>query len=218
MITEEIKIPTDGRPIEAFTLSPSKKPNRAFLIFPGKYYTINYFLLDFIWKMAAEAGFFAVKTEYRGYTYRHLDEPFELNNASEDIRHTINYLTGIGYQPEDITVCAKSLGTMALANFLTNSDLFFKKVVLLTPILYFKKDSPVIPFWEEYKKKVSSSYLVFGGADPYCDMETASSQFPTAPIDCYPGANHVMDLDGEYRRTIAIQTEIIEKVKEFIIG
>jgi len=217
MITEDLQISTGGRPIDASAMYGAAKPDRAFLILPGKGYTVNHFLLDFIWRMAAEAGFYAIKAEYRGYTYRHLNEPYDHEHAAEDVGYVIDFLTVKGYPPEKTIVCAKSLGTIALATYTANRDIILDKAVLLTPVLYFRKDDGVFPVWAGYSKKVKNSYLVFGSNDPYCDTDSAKAAFPAAPIDCYPGADHGLHLEGDYARTIEIQREIIEKVKQFII-
>jgi len=216
MITEDLKIPTAGRPIEAFAMSGETKPDKAFLILPGKGYTINHFLLDFLWRMAAESGFYAIKAEYRGYTYRHLDEPYDRRHAVEDAGYMLDYLAERGYRPADIVVCAKSLGTVALGGILLEREISFDKAVLLTPVLYYQKEAGIFSMWNDYNKKVKNSYLVFGSSDPYCDMETAQSAFPGALIDCYEGADHGLSLERDYARTIEIQREIIEKTKCFI--
>ncbi len=168
--------------------------------------------------MAAETGFYAIKAEYRGYTYRHLNEPYDHEHAAEDVGYVLDFLAEKGYSPEKTVICAKSLGTIALAGITANRNISLDKAVLLTPVLYFQKSGAVLPLWEEYNKKVKSSYLVFGGDDPYCDPVSATAAFPAAPIDCYPGADHGLHLEGDYARTIEIQREIIEKVKHFILG
>jgi len=216
MITQEIKIPTGGKPIEAFTMCGEDRPQKAFLILPGKGYTINHFLLDFLWRMAAEAGFYAIKAEYRGYTYRHLDEPYDHDHAIEDLGYILDYLENAGFQPKNIIGCAKSLGTVALAGAVAKRNECFAKAILLTPVLYYKREAGVFPMWNGYKQKVSSSYLVFGSNDPFCDLETAETAFPDTQMDCYQGADHGLSLDGDYARTIEINREIIEKVKSFI--
>lgn len=216
MTTEEIKITTGGRPIEAFTMSPAGKPARAFLVLPGKGYTINHFLLDFLWRMAAESGFYSIKAEYRGFTYRHLDEPYDHKHAAIDAGHVINHLTDLGYAPEDIVVCAKSLGTIAACSLVTKNEMGFQKVVLLTPVLYIRKENPVYPIWTVFNERVPETHLVFGTNDPFCDRESAQATFPEATVDCYTGADHGMSIEGDYLQTINIQREIIEKVKSFI--
>lgn len=216
MFTEEIKIPTDGRPIEAFTMYQNPRPGKALLILPGKGYTINHFLLDFIWRMAAEQGFYSIKAEYRGFTYRHLNEPYEIKDAAKDVEFLFKFLEETGYSSRDITVCGKSLGTITLADTITRLGININKAVLLTPVLYFAKELETLPFWDEYKKRVKNSYLVFGSDDPFCDLETARAKFPNDQIDFYPGADHGLHLNADYARTIEIQREIVEKVKEFI--
>ncbi len=216
MITEEVKIPTGTRPIEAFTMSGEVKPAVAFLILPGRGYTINHFLLDFLWRMAAESGFYALKAEYRGYTYRHLAEPYDHQHAIEDLGNILSYLANLSYPAQNVIVCAKSLGTVALAGLTATRETGFPKAILLTPVLYYKKDTGVFSMWEEYNKKVPDSYLVFGSDDPYCDLESARAAFPQALIDCCPGADHGLNLAGDYARTIEMQREIIEKAKRFI--
>lgn len=218
MFTEEIKIPTDGRPIEAFTMYRDPTPARALLILPGKGYTINHFLLDFIWRMAAEQGFYAIKAEYRGFTYRHLNEPYELRDAVKDVEFMFKFLKETGYSSGDITVCAKSLGTIALADTLNRRGISISKAVLLTPVLYYAKKLETLPVWDEYSKNVDGSYLVFGSNDPFCDLETARTKFPDSLTDFYPGADHGLHLNADYTRTIEIQREILEKVKQFIKG
>lgn len=216
MITEDIKIPTGGRPIEAFTIYKEDRPEKAFLVLPGKGYTINHFLLDFLWRMAAETGFYAIKAEYRGYTYRHLDEPYDHKHAAEDAGLVLNHLLEQGFKPENIVVCGKSLGTIALAGLLTRRDISLDKAILLTPVLYYKKGQEIFPAWDEYRKRVRHSYLVFGTEDPYCDIESAQTNFPGDLINCYPGADHGLHLAGNYAGTIDINREIIEKVRRFI--
>lgn len=216
MLTEEIKIPTDGRPIEAFTMYQQPRPEKALLILPGKGYTINHFLLDFIWRMAAEQGFYSIKAEYRGFTYRHLNEPYEIKDAVNDVEFIFKFLQETGYKSSDITVCAKSLGTMALAYTLTKQGICIDQAILLTPVLYFNKESAILPYWDEYKKRVNGSYIVFGSEDPYCDLDTASFQFPEDLIDFYPGADHGLHIDADYSQTIEIQREIVEKTRVFI--
>lgn len=216
MITEDIKIPTDGKPIEAFTMSGGKRPERAFLILPGKGYTINHFVLDFLWRMAAESGFFAIKAEYRGYTYRHLGEPYDHEHAAADAGYVFDYLTARGYSPDNIVVCAKSLGTLSLASLVKKREARFQKVILLTPILYLNKGAKPFPGWALYNEKVKDTYLVFGGNDPYCDEVTARQVFPDAKIQCYGGADHGLHLADDYARTIEIQHEIITGVRKFI--
>lgn len=217
MIEEQIKIPTDGKPVEAFALHAEEKPPQAFLVIPGRGYTINHFLLDYLWKMAAEAGFYALKAEYRGYTYRHLGQSYEPRSAAQDLRYMLGYLAGIGYQPAVVTVCAKSLGTIALADLVCEFKVSFPKTVLLTPVLYVKKGAPLLECWGEFNNRIADSYLVFGDQDPYCDLATAKSLFPkSTTIDCYPGADHGLSLAGDYRQTIRVNVEIIEKVKQFL--
>ncbi|PKM41636.1 MAG: hypothetical protein CVV03_12100 [Firmicutes bacterium HGW-Firmicutes-8] len=216
MVTAEIKIPTPGRPIEALTMCGEDKPKKAFLILPGKGYTINHFLLDFLWRMAAEAGFYAIKAEYRGYTYRHLDEPYDHDHAIEDLGYVLDYLAEVGYKSQNIIICGKSLGTVALAGAVAKRQESFAQAVLLTPVLYYKREAGVFPMWDVYKQKVGSSYLIFGSDDPFCDLVTAKAAFPESQMDCYQGADHGLNLDGNYTRTIEINREIIEKVKSFI--
>lgn len=216
MLTEEIKIPADGRPIEAFTMHKKAKPDRAFLILPGRGYTVNHFLLDFLWRMAAEQGFFAVKAEYRGYTYRHLGQPYDHNHATNDARFVLDYLASLGYEAENTVLCAKSLGTIATCNLVVDHNRRFHKVILLTPVLYVNKNDGVFPAWINFNEEVKQAYLVFGSNDPYCDQATARTTFPTARIDCYEGADHGLHLVGNYAETIEINRQIIEKVKDFV--
>lgn len=215
MIMEEIKIPAEGRPIEAFTMTAAQRPEKALLILPGKGYTINHFLLDFIWRMAAETGFYAIKAEYRGFTYRHLGEPYEVEDAAKDVKTVFGFLDEQGYSPKDVIVCGKSLGTLALARALIDNDISINKAVLLTPVLYFSKESGVLPLWKEYKKKAAKSLLVFGDQDPYCDMASASEAFPAVPLKSYSGADHGLHIAGDYAKTIAIQIEILNNIKKF---
>jgi len=216
MHTGELKIPTDGRPIEAFFMCKEEKPDRAFLILPGKGYTINHFVLDFLWRMAAECGFYSLKAEYRGYTYRHLGEPYDHHNAAADAGYVLDYLNELGYPPEKITVCGKSLGTIAVGNLVADGGAIFERAILLTPVLYMKKEKGVFPQWAEFNKKISKPYLIFGGSDPFCDRETARQVFPEGLIECYPGADHGLSIDDDYLRTLEIQREIIANVKQFI--
>lgn len=216
MLSKDILIPTDGKPIEAFAMYGEKKPAKALLILPGKGYTINHFLLDFIWRMAAEKGFLAMKAEYRGFTYRHMGEPYELEHAAQDAGFVFDYLNKTGYVPEDIIVCAKSLGTLALAQTLARKNISIDKAILLTPVLYLAKEADTLPVWYDYKKRVKNSILVFGNDDPYCDMETAMNNFPGTQISYYSGADHGLHLDGDYSGTIEIQREIVETAKKFV--
>ncbi|PKM83007.1 MAG: hypothetical protein CVU89_02450 [Firmicutes bacterium HGW-Firmicutes-14] len=218
MTEQEIKIPTDGRPIEASVMHQEEKPGKAFLVLPGRGYTVNHFLLDYLWRMAAESGFYSVKAEYRGYTYRYMGEPYDHKTTGIDTGYILDYLEDTGYGPQDITVCAKSLGTMALAMLLLNRDITFNRAVLLTPVLYYNTEKEIIPVWDNYKAKVRKSYLVFGSDDPYCDPETAGMVFPDELISFYEGFDHGLQMDGNYRRTIEVNSEIIEKVKDFICG
>lgn len=216
MITEEIKIPTAGRPVEAFIRYRKPGPDRAFLILPGKGYTINHFLLDFLWKMAAETGFYAIKAEYRGYTYRHLGEPYGLEDAAQDAGSVFDYLTAQGFKSRNIIPCVKSLGTIALAQLLQDREIYLNKSVLLTPVIYNKKGFDTLPTWSVYNDKVKDSLVIFGSADPFCDAGTAAAVFPAGTVKCYDGADHGLDIAGDYRQTIKIQLNIIDKVKEFI--
>ena len=216
MHTGELKIPTDGKPIEAFFMCKEEKPDRAFLILPGKGYTINHFVLDFLWRMAAECGFYSLKAEYRGFTYRHLGEPYDHHYAAADAGYVLDYLNELGYPPEKITVCGKSLGTIAVGNLVADRGAIFERAILLTPVLYMKKEKGVFPQWAEFNKKISKPYLIFGGSDPFCDRETARQVFPEGLIECYPGADHGLSIDDDYLRTLEIQREIIANVKQFI--
>lgn len=217
MITEEIKIPTTGRPIEAYTMHQEKRPDKAFLILPGKGYTINHFLLDFLWRMAAEAGYYAIKAEYRGYTYRHMGEPHDAKQAIQDAGFIFEFLADQGFKPGNIVPCTKSLGTIALAGMLENHNIYLQKAVLLTPVMYYKKGSDTLSLWSEFNTKVTESYVVFGTEDPFCDLDTAATIFPTAAIDCCEGADHGLYIVNDYKRTIKINEQIIEKVNKFIL-
>ncbi len=216
MITEEIKIPTDGRPLEAFVKYRGPKPEKAFLILPGQGYTINHFVLDFLWRMAAENGYYAIKAEYRGFTYRHFNEPYNHEQAAVDARYVLDYLANQGYMPEQITACGKSLGSIALGSVVVIDHVSFDKVILLTPVLYVDKAAGIFPHWAEFSKSTKNLCLVFGSVDDYCDLETAMDNFPKAVIKCYEGADHGLHIEGDYSSTIQIQREIIELVRKFI--
>lgn len=215
-IFEEIRIPTNERPIEGFALHDEERPSKAILIIPGQGYTINNFVLDFIWRMAAEKGYYSVKAEYRGYTYRHLGEPYDAEHAVEDLHYMVEHLKNIGYSPKDIVICAKSLGTLALAGLLAQTDLCLDKAILLTPVLYFNQNKEIIQTWQNYMEKVKASYIAFGGNDPLCDLQNAQKIYTGADIDFYPGLDHGLCLDGDYQGTIEIQKNIIERAREFI--
>ena len=216
MTTEELKISAEGRPIEAFARHGAAKPKKAFLILPGKGYTINHFVLDFLWRMAAECGYYSIKAEYRGFTYRHFDEPYDHHHTALDAGIVLKHLEEIGYPPHKTAVCAKSLGTIAVGSLVADTDIVFEKTILLTPVLYVKKEKGIFPKWFEFKRKISDPCLIFGSNDPFCDSETATEVFPHALLECYRGADHGLEIAGDYVRTIKIQSEIIEKVRQFI--
>jgi hypothetical protein len=216
MIIEALKIPTSTKPIEAFAMHHEPKPDKVFLILPGKEFTIHHFLLDFMWRMAAEAGFFAIKAEFRGYTYKHQGEPYDHEHAIEDAGFVMDYLINTGYIPNNITFCTKSLGTIALAGLVAKSAFSFDKAILLTPVLYYQKESGVFPVWNEYNQKVKQSYIVFGDDDPYCDLDTAKSAFPKGLIESFIGADHGLNITADYLKTMEIQQKIIEQTKLFI--
>lgn len=216
MLTEEIKIPTDNRPIEAFVMSKKPHPDKAFMILPGRGYTINHFLLDFLWRMAAEQNYYSIKAEYRGFTYRHFDEPYDHEYATIDARYVVDYLKTLGYPPEKVVACGKSLGSIAVGNLVIEDKMTFDKAILLTPVLYVQKDKGVFPTWKSFCDVVPKTFLAFGSADEYCDLEAAQDNFPGARIEYFDGADHGLLLPKDYARSIEINRQIIECVKEFI--
>jgi hypothetical protein len=112
-----------------------------------------------------------------------------------------------------ITLVGKSLGTEAMGRVLAAERTSQQaKAIWLTPIL---TDPDLM---EQLERAANPSLLIIGSADDYYDgrlLERLRKK-PSMEILMIPEANHVLKVEGEPLRSIAILKDITEAVQRFI--
>lgn len=194
-----------GITVNNFFLTNSEKSKGLVVLFPGKGYRCDAPLFHYARKATLALGYDVLSLEYgfqvANTNFQHEDFPYLLRDTLKIIDRCLknDYV--------EIFFISKSLGTKVAGELSKKLDFHLIKHIFFTPL------PAVIPHI------LSSQNIVFVGTkDPYfkkIHIEKIKRCW-TLDLRIIKGANHSLEIEGDYQTSLAILRDVIEASVEFV--
>lgn len=194
-----------GITVNNLFLTNSEKSKRLVVLFPGKSYKCDAPLFHYARKATIALRYDVLSLEYgfqtAGTDFQREDFPYLLRDTLKIIDQCLknDYL--------DIFFISKSLGTKVAGELSKNLDFHLIKHIFFTPL------PAVIPHI------LSSQSIVFVGTeDPYFKKIHIEkiNRCRTLDLRIIKGANHSLEVEGDYQTSLAILRDVIDASVDFV--
>lgn len=195
-----------GRPAEYTYRYHETVPDVLTVIFPGQAYFKDSPLMWYSALSAFEAGSDVLSVEYGFQSNRKdpTEDILELTNAEiSEFLHS--FLEEHHY--EEVIFISKSIGTFLVSRLCKNSFKEVKKHILQTPL------KPTIQFMNSTEKAL----VLVGDEDPAFGPEDRNQlkQGENIRLVLFPGANHIMEVSGNYRKSLEYLDTVASETFKF---
>ena len=177
------------------------------ILLPGQAYYKDAPLIWYTAIAAFQAGADTLSVEY-AYQANRLDlDQSSMKVTREELKCSIDEFLG-GHSYKGIFVVSKSIGTVFASELGTLLNQRISSYVFLTPL------RATI----EFMRKCMRLLVLVGEEDPVFNKEDINTvrALPNAEILSFPGANHILEIPGDFEGSLGILEQTAKKCYDFI--
>lgn len=177
------------------------------ILLPGHAYYKDAPLMWYTANAAFQAGTDTLSFEY-GYQANRSDlDQSSMKVTREELKCSIDEFLG-EHSYKGIFVVSKSIGTVFASELNTLLNQRISSYVFLTPL----KDTI------EFMRTCTRILVMVGEEDPVFNKEDINTvrALPNAEVLSFPGANHILEIPGDFEGSLGILVQIAKKCYDFI--
>jgi predicted alpha/beta-hydrolase family hydrolase len=178
--------------------TPSK---RLLLLLPGRYYATDRSPLELLAEMGTQNGW-----DVLGFRYSFQVSPYPTENLTFDQleREVLGILPHLaGYQ--EVCLGGKSMGSSMARRLLGQTQAQERSLLLITPLNDSFAGAATVP-----------RLCLIGDQDPLFDQTASARAAHPAEWRVYPGADHSLQVQGDWRATAGVWQALVADAESFL--
>ncbi|HLO04446.1 MAG TPA: hypothetical protein VK191_15150 [Symbiobacteriaceae bacterium] len=200
MKTETIPFPGYQGQAELYLQRQEPRSRKLVVILPGHHYYANRSPLELIGMMALSYGYEVLELRYSYQVSPYPTEAMSLDDLEREVDGILPYLDGY----EEVCLVGKSLGTSLARLLVAKVGAPERSLILLTPLPDSVAGEPPV-----------DRLCLIGDADPVFPRVAASREAHPAEWRIYPGVNHGLQVERDWRATAQVWQGIVAEAEAF---
>lgn len=179
----------------------SDPSNRILLLLPGQNYAPDRSPLELLTEMATQAGWDVVSFRYSFQVSPYPTENLAFDDLEREVLGVLPQLAG--YQ--EVCLAGKSLGTSMARRLIGQIQASKRSLLLITPLP------------DSFTGEATCPRLcLIGDQDPLFDQTASARAAHPAEWRVYPGADHALQVQGDWRATAGVWQALVADAERFL--